>query len=117
MHIWLNFWNFFFFLSVSGFIINSSNFINLLFYSEFIWVILYCYSILLGGTNDDLNIFSTSFFLLGLAGLEFSIGFLLIINFKNLNKELNFINEIKFLNQFVLNKNRNLSLVKKNWKF
>jgi hypothetical protein len=49
----------------------------------------------MGGINDDLTLFSVSFFLLGLAGLEFSIGFLLIINFKNFNQSLTFLDDIK----------------------
>jgi hypothetical protein len=63
-------------------------------------MLLYCLSILYGAINDDLTLFSLSFFLLGLAGLELSIGFLIIINFKNFNISLNFLDENKKLNQF-----------------
>lgn len=75
-------------------------------------MLLYCLSILYGAINDDLTLFSTSFFLLGLAGLELSIGFLIIINFKNFNISLNFLDENKKFNQFLLNKNNNLFLNK-----
>lgn len=79
-------------------------------------MLLYCLSILYGAINDDLTLFSTSFFLLGLAGLELSIGFLIIINFKNFNISLNFLDENKKFNQFLLNKNNNLFLNKIIWK-
>lgn len=61
-----------------------------------------------GGINDDLTLFSISFFLLGLAGLEFSIGFLLIILFKNFNKSMNFFDETKVWTKFVLKNKTNL---------
>jgi hypothetical protein len=56
---------------------------------------LYCYLILEGALNDDLNLISTSIFILGLAGLEYSIGILLITLFKSLNNslELNIFNK------------------------
>lgn len=69
-----------------------------------------------GAINDDLTLFSLSFFLLGLAGLELSIGFLIIINFKNFNISLNFLDENKKLNQFFWNKNNTLFLNKVIWK-
>ena len=57
-------------------------------YSEFIWVILYTYSVLIGLINDNLILLSSVFFLLVLAGLEFSIGLLLSVIFKNWKKTL-----------------------------
>jgi hypothetical protein len=56
---------------------------------------LYCYVLIEGSLNDDLNLLSTSIFILGLAGLEYSIGILLLILFKNLNNslELNNLNK------------------------
>jgi NADH:ubiquinone oxidoreductase subunit K len=42
--------------------------------------------------NDDLNLLSTSIFILGLAGLEYSVGILLLILFKNLNNTLELSN-------------------------
>jgi len=70
----------------------------------------------MGGINDDLTLFSISFFLLGLAGLEFSIGFLLIINFKNFNQSLTFSDDIKIWNQFLQSKNTKLIMAKYFWK-
>jgi len=55
-------------------------------YSEIIWVILYCYTVIVGIINDDLILISTSFFIMALAGLEFCIGFILAIFFKNFKK-------------------------------
>ena len=69
---------------------NVKSFISLLFYSEVLWIVLYNIVVLFGTINDDLNLVSFSFFILGLAGLEFAIGFLLIIILKTLNLKLNF---------------------------
>jgi len=40
----------------------------------------------LGTTNDDLILTSTSFFLLALAGLEFCVGFLIVVLYRNFKK-------------------------------
>lgn len=68
------------------FLLNSKNIITILLYSEVLWVILYSYSTVVGTINDDLILTSTSFFLLALAGLEFCLGFLIIILFRNFKK-------------------------------
>jgi hypothetical protein len=39
-----------------------------------------------GTINDDLTLTSTTFFLLALAGLEFCIGFIITILFRNFKK-------------------------------
>jgi hypothetical protein len=39
-----------------------------------------------GAINDDINILTSSFFFLGLAGLEFSLGLLIILIFKKILK-------------------------------
>ena len=62
----------------------------MLLFSELIWVILYVLSVIFGGINDDINLYSLSFFLLALAGLEFSIGVLLLVLFKNFKIDFNF---------------------------
>ncbi len=79
------------------------------------WLVLYCYSVLCGGINDDITLFSLSFYLLGLAGLEFCTAFLLIINFKNFNKSLSFTDEIKLWNQYMFSKNMKLNVKKFIW--
>lgn len=61
----------------------------ILLFSEFIWIILYCYVIFISCKNDDFIMIGLSFIFLGLAGLEFSIGLLILILFKNLNFSLN----------------------------
>jgi NADH:ubiquinone oxidoreductase subunit K len=53
---------------------------------------LYCYVLLEGSLNDDLNLLSTGIFILGLAGLEYSVGILLLVLFKNLNNTLELSN-------------------------
>lgn len=59
---------------------------------------------------------SNTFFILGLAGLEFSFGFLLLILFKNFNVSLNIISNEKKISQNYLNyKNLNNSFNKSFW--
>ena len=81
----LNYWNFIFWFIFLGFLFNHTNFITLIFFSEIAWLVLYCLAILLGVTNDDINIVSITFLLLGIAGLEFSFGLLLLLLFKTTN--------------------------------
>ncbi len=81
MQIWLNFWNLIFWISMLGFLINYSNFLFIFLFSETTWIILYAYSVTSSESLDDINLASNTFFILGLAGLEFSIGFLLLILF------------------------------------
>lgn len=100
MQTWLNFWGIFFWVTIIAFIINIENFFKILLYSEITWISLYCYTVMCGGINDDLNLVSTSFFVIGFAGLEFSVGLLLIIIFKNLNKTINFNDESEFYENF-----------------
>lgn len=65
---------------------------------------LYCYVLFQGTINDDITLLSTSVFILGLAGLEYSIGILLLLIFKNVNKSIEF-NEIN-------NNNDNINIFK-----
>jgi len=51
---------------------------------------LYCYVLVSGAINDDLALLSSSIFILGLAGLEYGIGIILIMIFKNVNSKLDF---------------------------
>lgn len=93
MYQWIDFFNFFFWISLLSFLINFSNFLYLFLYSELTWLILYSYSVLIGIYIEDLNVMSNSFFILGFAGIEFSIGFLLLILFKKFNLNYNFLKE------------------------
>jgi len=100
-----------------GFVVNIENFFKLLLYSEITWLTLYTYTVLIGAINDDLTLLSTSLFVIGLAALEFSIGILMVITFKNINKSINldesennfdntkFFNKKKtFINRYYWNK-------------
>ena len=82
------------------FFLNTNNLLNLILYSEIIWVLLYIISIYLGILNDDINLLSTSFLLLALAGLEFSFGLLIIILFKNNKINYDFNLNVDTVNQF-----------------
>lgn len=90
MQNWINFWNLIFWLSIISFISNLNNFIKLLFYSELIWVLLYTITLIQGSINDDINLLSASIFILGFAGLEYSIGILIVMLFKNINNSIEF---------------------------
>ena len=52
------------------------------------WVLLYTLSCYFGSVNDDLNLTSLTFLFLALAGLEFCIGFLMVILLRNFKKTL-----------------------------
>lgn len=115
MQTWLNFWNIFFWITLFGFFINPTNFVRLLFFSELTWLSLYCYIILTGGINDDLTLVSSSFFVLGLASLEYCIGLILIIIFRNINKSLIFFDESKTWNSFLYSNKTKLYINKYIW--
>ena len=76
---WIYFINLLFWLSLFCFIFNNYNIIQLLLLSEACWVIIYSYTTIMSGLTDDLTLLTITFFILGLAGLEFSLGFILII--------------------------------------
>ena len=69
---------------------------------------LYCYTIVTGTSNNDITLLSNSFFILGFASLEFSIGLLLIIIFKNNIKSIDLTEDL------INNKTNNFSK-KKNY--
>lgn len=100
MQFWINFWIFFFWLSIFGFLLNPTNFLILLLYSEIVWLTLYCYSIIAGSINDDIILITNSFFILGFASVEYAFGFLLLLLFKNFNVSLNIFEKDKIFNQF-----------------
>lgn len=116
MQSWINFWSFLFWFSFVSFISNINNFLRLLFYSELTWITIYCYVLVLGAINDDITLLSSSIFILGLAGLEYGLGILLIIIFKNINSNLEFSdleNDNKIYNIY---NNSNLYLNRYIWK-
>lgn len=106
MQLWINFWIILLWILIFSFIFNAQNFIKLLICSELVWVVIYCYTLFCGVINDDITLLSTGFFVLGLAGLEFSIGLLLIILFKNLNKSIFLDNEKMWTTNKFINKNK-----------
>lgn len=90
MQTWLSFFNFIFWLSIISFITNFNNFVRLLFYSELTWIILYCFILIKGSINDDVTLLSSSIFILGLAGIEYGVGILILMIFKQINKKTDF---------------------------
>ena len=51
---------------------------------------MYNYVLIEGSINDDINLISTGIFILGLAGIEYGLGILILMIFKNLNKKTDF---------------------------
>jgi len=111
---WVNFWNLLFWLSITGFLINLENLFKVLIYSEVVWIILYTYVVIVGSINNDLNVLGTSFYILAIAGLEFAIGIILIVYFKNNMKNISIENDSK--NEKIFNKQKNF-LNKMYWNF
>lgn len=83
MESWSSFFLSLLWLSILSVVFNNNNFINIIIFSETVWVIIYTLSCVLGIINDDIVIMSLTFLCLGLAGLEFSIGILLITLYKS----------------------------------
>ena len=90
----------------------------MLLFSEIVWVLLYILTVFFGSLVDDINLYSLSFFLLAFAALEFSIGILILVLFKNFKIDYSFFNNSKdflqnnsdnnklfFFNNFYLIKN------------
>ena len=96
-------------------VLKPKNFVSILFISELTWLALYSLSILFGAIYCDITLLSTSFFILGVAGLEFSFGILLAILYKNLNESLNIENNNINNNQNIFDKNFKTPLEKINW--
>lgn len=98
------------------FISNINSFIKLIFYSELTWVILYVISLVYASVNDDLNLLSFSVFILSFAGIEYAIGLILLLIFKDTNNNLIFSetnNKNYYLNFF---KKKTFFINKYTWK-
>lgn len=94
------------------FLLNCKNLLVIILYSEVMWVVLYSFTSITGIINDDLILTSTSFFLLALAGLEFCIGFIITIFFRNFKKSF----ELDIFNNFLeTNSTKKLSINKYTW--
>lgn len=115
MLTWLSFWSLLFWLVLILISLKPKNFISILFISELSWLILYVLSILLGAIYCDITILSLSFFILGVAGLEFALGMLLAILYKNLNESLDLDYSNKLNNQNIFDKSLKTPLEKVNW--
>ena len=66
----------------------------ILLYSEISWVVLYCCIVIYGIINDDSILMATSFLVMALAGLEFCVGFILSIFFRNFKKSFGLFNSL-----------------------
>jgi len=100
---WLDFLLCLFWLALGGFVFNVANFVTLMLYAEFTWLVLYGISVVIGAQLDDVTVTSLTFFILGFGGLEFAIGLMLIVMLKN------------FLNYDKLNFNVAQPHLNKNW--
>lgn len=115
MLTWISFWSLIFWIILIIMSLKPKNFISVLFISELTWLSLYCLSVLLGAIYCDITLLSTSFFILGVAGLEFSFGILISILYKNLNESLNIENNNKINNQSLFDKSFKSPIEKINW--
>lgn len=73
--------------------------------SELVWLVLYLISIYFGIIFNDILLISISFFILGFSGVEFSIGIIISILYKNFNENINLEENDKSNNQFKMFKN------------
>lgn len=87
----------------------------MLFLSELIWLVLYSLAIMLGSIYCDITLLSISFFILGIASLEFSLGILLAILYKNLNESLDLELNNKLNTQNIFDKNFKTPIESVNW--
>nr|YP_740788.1 Ymf58 [Tetrahymena paravorax]ABI51697.1 Ymf58 [Tetrahymena paravorax] len=115
MLTWISFWSLVFWIIIILLSLKPKNFISILFISEITWLALYTLAVLLGSVYCDITLLSTSFFILGVAGLEFSLGILLAILYKNSNESLNIDTNNKFNNKTIIDKNFKNPLEKINW--
>ena len=116
MQTWINFFNFIFWLSIISFLTNFNNFVRLLFFSELTWIILYCLLLIEGAINDDVNLISTSIFILGLAGIEYGLGILILMIFKQINKKTDFDESNNNLYNHNIYSNKNIFINRYIWK-
>jgi len=72
----------------------------LIFNAEILWIILYTIAAVSSVIVDDISIFSLTFFLLGFAAIELSIGLLLLILMKYSNLSINFSENYNNNNNF-----------------
>lgn len=107
MLAWLDFFNILFWLLLFVIFIFNTNFLSLLLLSEFMWILLYVFVLVLAGYADDLLLSSLAFYFLGLAGVEFSFGFLLIIFFKSQGQNVDFSTNLANSNSFLTVSNSN----------
>lgn len=87
---WLDFFIIIFWLSLGLFIFNLNNFVSILLFAEFTWLILYTLTMLVGSIINEVTTTSLSFFILGFGGLEFVIGLMLLVVMRNFNINLQF---------------------------
>lgn len=115
MQTWLITVSVLFWVTFASFLFHVHDFLKLFIYSEVSWIFLFSLSIFFGVYNDDLNLLTLSFFLLGFASVEFVVAYLLVVLFKKYNLDLNFYNsEVKF-NSFLVFNLKKLSTARFNW--
>nr|YP_004841732.1 Ymf58 [Ichthyophthirius multifiliis]AEL89274.1 Ymf58 [Ichthyophthirius multifiliis] len=92
---WFIFLNILFWLIIINLILKFKNFLTMLLMSELIWILIYTLSVYIGIIYSDILIISITFFILCFSGIEFSIGIILSILYKNLNESLNLNSSLK----------------------
>lgn len=87
-----------------------NNMLNLLIFSELIWVCLYMYSSIIATIYNSMFIFIIGLFLLGIATCETAVGLSLLILRMSIYGSINNYDVINNKNYF-LYKNKNISLI------
>jgi NADH:ubiquinone oxidoreductase subunit K len=90
MQNFLNFLNLIFWFILILALIESYNVLKILLVAELVWVVLYTMCCYTSSISDSSELITFSLMLLGFAGLEYSIGLLITVLYKNNFNTINF---------------------------
>jgi len=69
----------FFFILLSGLLVNTNTGLHLLLTAELLWITLYLLAVLIGIAYDNLNVLSLTFFVLIFSAIELGLGLVLLL--------------------------------------
>lgn len=69
--------------------------------SEISWLSLYCYAIIMSVHTDETTTLTLGFFILGLAGAEFALIYIIVVLLKNFVKSLNMYDADNSINKIL----------------
>lgn len=76
---WASFLLLVFWLAAVALLASLQSFFSLLLGAEAVWAVLYALAALAALSGDDLNLFSLTFFVLGIAAAELALGVMLLV--------------------------------------